>query len=699
MIVFNVLINPRYGAICLYYIGPVEAWRIMMSLKSGLLTETTWALDTLTILLSDDATVGFFRLSRLPGFLDTVVEHFRRNLINVFDVLRENEIETGMPERFAYGKSEDVEEKLFGDVLPDHIVTENFTSIIVTGCLTDEEERGFYSGAKDWSSGGGDTTIHIQTHFETDPRFYENVKTGNGVGSLSEDSSEAKSVERSSEIEKNEDSQVPESAENKVTSQGKDSIAANDPKELKENRGVQDEVNRLFNGIPSPKTKRMRKSVITADSGILVKQEMAELLDWERQQNCCNGTKDGPDDPECERTKIEHGTSVNKVEPGSPVNKHESGTSPTKLEPGCSDKDDPSALLIKRLKTELDLDVDSVSNDTEEHTSTGKPCDMNANTPSDTECELKQEFPLSSLTLSQDSAINTCNCVSNIIRNLSFVPGNDVEMAKNPSLLLILAKLLLLHHMKRKKLLAPDSQYNDSDTWWQDCLDIVRENTLVTIANIAGYLDLSPLAGNVSRLLLDGLLHWLVCQSTVADEPLRSTSVSVILTPKQLVLETLAKMSVLETNVDCILNSPDKSRLVKVYEYLVKLFSDKTNEVTREFALVLLSSFTQANQEICSTNSERNLVTVLVGFLEDARDRVESMAVRGLHPGMFRDNDLRVSMGMLRRAGSLLACIAKQTRSTHLIPFQERILDLSMSRALDAEVQSHLSNVLYNLPR
>ena len=114
---------------------------------------------------------------------------------------------------------------------------------------------------------------------------------------------------------------------------------------------------------------------------------------------------------------------------------------------------------------------------------------------------------------------------------------------------------------------------------------------------------------------------------------------------------------------------------------------------------MLLSSFTQANQEISCANSERNLVTVLVGFLEDARDRVESKAVWELHPDMFRDKDLRIRMGMLRRAGSLLACVAKRRRSKHLTPFQERILDLSMSCALDAEVQSHLSNVLYNLPR
>lgn len=650
-----------------------------MSLKSGLLTETSWALDTLTILLSDDATVGFFKLGHLPGFLDTVVEHFRRNLINVFDVLRESEIDTGMPDRFAYGKTTDTEEKQFCDVLPDQIATENFSSIIVTSCLTDNEDRGFCGGVKGWSYGGGDTTIHIQTHFETDPRFYEDRK--NDLEDLVENTGEDKPMDSLSEAENgDEDSQISKSSDNTITSQEKVSIT-NDFNELKDHKSVQAEVTSLFNGIPSPDTKITRKSVITTDSGVLVKKEMTEILARRMQQNCCNGEENGSDD---------YGSSVDKLEPG---------TSLTKVESGSSYKENPSAILIKRLKTELDLDVDSVSNDAEEITSSVKRCDMDANTSTDIECELKQEFPLSSVTLSQHSAINTCNCVSNIIRNLSFVPGNDVEMARNPSLLLILAKLLLLHHLKRKKGLASDSQYNDSDCWWQDCLDTVRENTLVTIANIAGYLDLSPLAGNVSRLLLDGLLHWLVCQSAVADEPLRSTSVSVILTPKQLVLETMAKMSVLETNVEFILSSPDKTRLTKAYEYLVKLFSDKTNEVTREFALVLLSSFTQANQEICSKNSERNLVTVLVGFLEDARDRVESMAVRGLHPGMFRDNDLRVSMGMLRRAGSLLACIAKRTRSTHLIPFQERILDLSMSRALDAEVQSHLSDVLYNLPR
>lgn len=38
-----------------------------MSLKSGLLAESTWALDTINILLYDDSTVATFNLSQVSG--------------------------------------------------------------------------------------------------------------------------------------------------------------------------------------------------------------------------------------------------------------------------------------------------------------------------------------------------------------------------------------------------------------------------------------------------------------------------------------------------------------------------------------------------------------------------------------------------------------------------------------------------------
>lgn len=55
-----------------------------MSLKSGLLGETTWALDVLNVLLYDDSSVTYFSLSYLPGLLDLLLEHLRRSLVLVF---------------------------------------------------------------------------------------------------------------------------------------------------------------------------------------------------------------------------------------------------------------------------------------------------------------------------------------------------------------------------------------------------------------------------------------------------------------------------------------------------------------------------------------------------------------------------------------------------------------------------------------
>jgi len=62
-------------------ISTVELHRLALALRSGLLMESTWALDRLNILLRDDSTVSMCKLVNLPGLLDSLVEHwcdFRR---------------------------------------------------------------------------------------------------------------------------------------------------------------------------------------------------------------------------------------------------------------------------------------------------------------------------------------------------------------------------------------------------------------------------------------------------------------------------------------------------------------------------------------------------------------------------------------------------------------------------------------------
>ncbi|KAF5893174.1 AT-rich interactive domain-containing protein 1A-like, partial [Clarias magur] len=73
-------------------IGTPEAWRVMMSLKSGLLAESTWALDTISILLYDDNSISTFSLCQLPGFLELIVEYFRKCIIEIFGILKEYEV-------------------------------------------------------------------------------------------------------------------------------------------------------------------------------------------------------------------------------------------------------------------------------------------------------------------------------------------------------------------------------------------------------------------------------------------------------------------------------------------------------------------------------------------------------------------------------------------------------------------------------
>lgn len=59
-------------------VGPVDPWRIFMSLRSGLLAESTWALDVLNVLLFDDSAIAYFGLVHLPGLLNLLWNIFKR---------------------------------------------------------------------------------------------------------------------------------------------------------------------------------------------------------------------------------------------------------------------------------------------------------------------------------------------------------------------------------------------------------------------------------------------------------------------------------------------------------------------------------------------------------------------------------------------------------------------------------------------
>merc|ERR1719282_430550 len=73
-------------------VQPVEGWRIVLALKSGLLMESSWALDTLNILLYDDNSVSYFGLGNMPGLLEALLEQWRAALTQVFNITQELEL-------------------------------------------------------------------------------------------------------------------------------------------------------------------------------------------------------------------------------------------------------------------------------------------------------------------------------------------------------------------------------------------------------------------------------------------------------------------------------------------------------------------------------------------------------------------------------------------------------------------------------
>ena len=89
----------------------------MMCLRSGLKVETTWALETLTVVLFDDVTVHHINIDSLPGIVDILLQHLKLHLDKLtarrqFESSNENtEIAEENKSSTANGKVDDMEEK------------------------------------------------------------------------------------------------------------------------------------------------------------------------------------------------------------------------------------------------------------------------------------------------------------------------------------------------------------------------------------------------------------------------------------------------------------------------------------------------------------------------------------------------------------------------------------------------------------
>ncbi|XP_069695938.1 trithorax group protein osa isoform X4 [Periplaneta americana] len=769
-------------------VAPVEAWRLMMSLRSGLLAESCWALDVLNILLFDDTTVAYFGLAHMPGLLDVLLEHFRRSLADMFDAPSTTDADrkwyqVPKPDRSdvdlgsvkepidsndrmtlleatpnytllsrkgdpvkVVNKDSDIfvlDSRKIWDVDGD-VVEENVTAEVEQDqwqvAMTDSSSTKYIVTCFQGEFGNVPFVRLLQDKKATEPeqeapekeQVEEEVPTASPQAPEKEEPAVVKSVKIEEDRETSDTSSEKPNVISKEDSVNKECVvvAAGERKNCDKKKrtktliGVLSRIQKEPMEVNDVLTREIREKV---EKNEVVKKEDSN----EEKANNNDGEtgkvlddKDKKDKITLETTPEETmETNSNSLSLENSSNSNSSSGSETgkiRKEPDDNSKAQSPAEEKVTIRME-NKDQDDQDSRYDNHLG------LRIHDPAGTlkrrrmsdyedECYTRDEASLYLVTETQDALARRCICLSNILRNLTFVPGNEVEFAKNATFLGLLGKLLLLHHehpartqKQRNYDREEDADFTDSCSslqgeaeWWWDFLHHIRENVLVTAANIAGHMDLGQYPEEISRPVLDGLLHWAVCPAAHGQDPFPTVGPSSPLSPQRLALEALCKLCVTDNNVDLVIATPPYSRLERLCAVLTKLLCRSEEQVLREFAVNLLHYLAAADSGMARTVALQSpCVSLLVAFIEQAE--ASALGVANQHGiSALRENpdSMGTSLDMLRRAAGTLLHLARHPDNRPLFLQQEqRLLALVMSQILDQQVASIISRVLFQCSR
>ena len=743
----------------------------MMALKSGLLAESTWALDTLSILLYDDSTVAWFGLQHMPGLVEVLLDHYRRCLIKIFDgdfeemeisserkkelqvdhpdtslmevdeeddeiVEMKEEVETEEEEEEEdedKDKEETKEQRLDDENVdekdevkkepkpvvmrwrrrswkinsklpePDSLnESNNYTLKTLHGEVVKFEEsspdewmlkekhwdiyQGFDSSTFDWQLGRGNTTSHIMTHLETKgsksffrKSFFKQARRERKCSSDDQDADLSVYDNSTAVIPKEEGEEHacdPATSSPKPTSLPQEQcLEADKSKSLTcahfSHMGTDGK--NTANNVP-----KVKLEPTDSDTKPIIKTEPTESSE---DLDTTGESKDSLQDLDNKQENME---CDNKASVRNNI-KHEDSETMAEDDDLAIIKTGRQLESLKRKWAEVGLEGEAYQHD---------------------------ELPFMLMPESMEEVASRCVCVANIFRSLSFIPGNDTDLARHSGLMLVLGRLLLLHHThpvrnpeqhkfdREVELDTSDLFEDGTKQWWWDTLDALREHTLVTLANISGQMSLITYPEEICMPILDGLLHWAVCSSAYAQDPLPTMSSHSVLSAQRLVLEALCKLCITDSNVDLLLATPPFSRVVELLGNLVKLIADRNDQVMREFSIVLLSSLVQGDGSAARVVSLHHpSISLLIDFIESAEH--QALQIANTHAGISRLQEnpemMGTSLDMLRRTALILRSLTEVPENRNLFQHhQHRLLHLVMSQILDHRVASILSDVLYN---
>jgi len=654
--------------------SPVDAWRIYLALKSGLLAESTWAIDVLNILLFDDSSVHYFSLSYMPGLVEVLLEHFRRCLAQIFTLLDDTEV------AHDCGKAKAVEEPWW--TWPKRKT------------LKQKEACGGTFVSTDLGSVTESELSGTRFRMLDGPDWSMNARRRETVGIVARDH----------------ELFILDSKKDWDLHDGID-----DPSSLNQWHGGSEVSQHIV-------------THFTAELNLVPFVRLIKDVRNNRHQQLVH------DDP---ATAIQGDSPTELHDPAASIKKEGSTRSEQDLEPadvkdksnGDVNQEDEEESQEKGDQTRGSM-LNNCIVKKEKEEKDGVDCKLQIRDPHATlkrrtmddfedECYSRDETSLYMINDSQDQLCRRATALSNIFRSLSFVPGNEQDLAKNSTLLVIIGKLLLLHHdhplrsghqknYDREEDVdfggGSDSVFSSVTSkdpeWWWETLLCLRENVLVMLANMSGQLDLSLYPEEIVRPLVDGLLHWAVCPSAQAQDPFSSfgSHSTSLLSPQRLCLEALCKLLVMESNMDLVIATPPFSRLEKLVHLLTRSLCRTEDQVLREFSINLLYYLSAADSSMARLIAlHNNSLILLVSFVEQAE--ANALAVASQHGiQALRENpeSMGTSLDMLRRAASTLFYISRHPDSRPLlVKLEQRLLALVMSQIMDQSVAALLSKSLY----
>lgn len=635
-------------------VQPVDGWRLVMALRSGLLMESTWALDVINILLFDDYTVSYFGLGNMPGLLEALLEHWRASLIAMFGVCEDLEVST----------EKSVERR------------------------TRKRQRVLDSSkSKKWYEPGRDLELH-----KTTSRLHDCEAAGEDIDiALGRVPSDLDLNDKSTVlINKTSYTKRPRFSDEDVEVIDRDeTLFVNDDERDWDDGVLMTEGVALWENGGGRSTDHIATH-FASDLGLV---PFVKLL-----KDLGSQLKKEPLDESAAATNSKSKPKENGIAAAG------GGSSGVKLEPAEDSDEEPKEDIINKIKRLTGItvrDPDLVRQRWKEELL-------------EDENYVRDEPSLHLVSDANDSIGKRAVCLSTIFRNLSFVPGNEYELSNNGPFLAICGRLLLLKHWhpprnaKKKnydrgedeETIESCTSLTGDDEWWWEYLHVIRENVMVALSNISGSLHLYQYSEDIARPIFHGLLEWAVSTSAYAQDPFPNVGPHSPISPQGLAIETLCKLCLHEANVDLMLTTPPYRRIEKLTLLLARKLNRYENQVLREFSINLLYYLSAADTGVARTIATSDLtIGLLLGFIEQAEQN--AMVIAQKHGvNALRDNpdSMGTSLDMMRRAASTLSNLSRHPDNIALfMRHEQRLLDLVMSQILDQGVASILSHVLFNI--